>query len=397
MHYDFDEIIDRRGTGSYRWSGLSEKYGEPELIPLTTADMGFRTAQPVLDAIRRQAEYGIYGYAQPLPSYYEAVARHIEERSGWSIERSWIAHSPGIVSALSFCVQSMTEPGDGVAIMSPVYPPFSRVAENNGRQARRCPLRWNGDRPEIDFDLLGGILAEESTKMLLFCNPHNPIGRVWTHDEVRRVAQLCLENGVILASDEIHCDIVFGNARFTSAGSVMAELGGLDRVVVCTAASKTFNIPGLQCSAIIIPGAELRKKYEGVAEKRNFLEPNAVGMAATEAAYTQGGEWYEQVMAYLEQNRDFAAEYINTRIAPLHAMVPEATYLMWIDCRALGMSDGELEQFFAHRAKAAFNPGGSFGPEGTGFVRMNLAEPRAVLARALEGMEKAVRELRDGE
>ena len=396
MQYDFDEIIDRRGTGSFRWNGLAEKYGEPELIPLTTADMGFRTAEPVLDAIKKQAEHGIYGYARPLPSYYEAVAGHIAERSGWSVDKGWIAHSPGIVSALSFCVQSMTEPGDGVAIMTPVYPPFSRVAENNGRRVRRCPLVCRGDRAEIDLDLLESILAEKDTKMLLLCNPHNPMGRVWTHDEICRAAELCLEHGVIMVSDEIHSDIVYENARFTSAGSVMTGLGGLDSVVVCTAASKTFNIPGLQCSAIIIPGAELMNKYRAIAEKRDFLEPGSVGMAATEAAYTRGGEWYGQLMAYLEANRNFAAEYINTRIAPLHAVVPEATYLMWIDCRALGMSDDEMEQLFAHRAKVAFNPGSSFGSEGAGFVRMNFAEPRAVLERALEGVEKAVRELRSG-
>lgn len=390
MKYDFDEILDRRGTGSVRWDTVPEKYREPDIIPLTTADMGFRAAEPILRAVCGQARQGIYGYTRPKPSYYRAVQKRLEERSRWRVETDWITHSAGIVAAIAYCIQGMTRPGDSIALLSPVYHPFARVIEDNGRRAVLSRLDQTQARGQIDLPQLEQVLAAPETKMLLFCNPHNPIGIAWTREEVDRVCRLCLRHGVILVSDEIHSDLVFSGRSFHSAGASMAALGGEDRLVVCTAASKGFNIPGLQCSAILIPGEELRSNYTAVLQKQHFMEPNAVGPVATEAAYEECGDWLEQLLAYLEANRDYAAAYIDREIPGMRAVVPEATYMMWIDCRELGLSDRALENLLAHKAKVALNPGDTFGPGGEGFVRMNFAEPRALLTEALERIRKAV-------
>lgn len=390
MKIDFDEILDRRGTGSVRWDAAPRRYGEPDLIPLTTADMGFRTAGPIIRAICDQARQGVYGYTQPRPSYYSAIQQRLAERSGWSVERDWITYSSGIVAAIAYCIQTMTRPGEGVALLSPVYHPFAHVVRDNGRKALLSPLDQKRGRGEIDFPRLEEILASPETGMLLFCNPHNPIGIAWTREEVDRVCELCIRHGVVLVSDEIHSDLVFSGHEFHSAGASMAALGGLEQLVACTAASKGFNIPGLQCSAIIIPGEKLRGDYAGALKRQHFMEPNAVGPVATEAAYRECGDWLEQLLVYLEASRDQAAAYINSEIPGMRAVLPEATYMMWIDCRELGLSDRELEDLLVHKAKVALNPGDSFGPGGEGFVRMNFAEPRALLAEALERIRRAV-------
>lgn len=396
MKYDFDTIIDRRGTGSVRWDNARKKYGEPELIPLTTADMDFKVPPAVRDAMCEAANFGIFGYTQPKDSYYEAVADRLEKRSDWKVERSWIMYSAGIVGAIAYCVQGMTEPGDGVALVEPVYHPFSHIIEDNGRVVRYGHLNQEHDPAKIDFDGLETVLAEPGTKMLLFCNPHNPIGRVWTEAEMERVCALCVKYGVILVSDEIHSDIIFTGNHFCSAGPVMERLGGKEQLVVCTAASKTFNIAGLQCSAILIPGEKLREKYREILMRQHFMEMNAIGPVATEAAYRNGQEWLDELMDYLEENRDYAARFIDEKIPGMRAVVPEATYMMWIDCRQLGMTDEELERFLVHRAKVALNVGSSFGPGGAGYVRLNFGISRALLAEALERIRRSVLEMKHG-
>lgn len=394
MKYDFDTIIDRRGTGSVRWDNVRKKYGEPDLIPLTTADMDFKAPPAVRNAMREAADFGIFGYTQPKDSYYEAVMDRLEKRSGWQVERSWIMYSAGIVGAIAYCVQGMTKPGDGVALLEPVYHPFSHIIEDNGRMVRYGHLLQEHKTAKIDFAGLEAALADPVTKMLLFCNPHNPIGRVWTETEIERVCALCVKYGVILVSDEIHSDIIFTGNHFHSAGPIMERLGGKEQLVVCTAASKSFNIAGLQCSAILIPGKELQESYRKILASQHFMEMNAIGPVATEAAYRNGQEWLDELMDYLEENRDYTVRFINEQIPGMRAIVPEATYMMWIDCRQLGMEDEELEDFFVHRAKVALNVGSSFGPGGKGYVRLNFGISKTLLAEALERIRRSVLEMK---
>lgn len=389
MQYEFDRMISRKGTGSVRWDMVAEKYGEPDLIPLTIADMDFPVARPIQDALIRVADHGILGYTRATTAYYEAVEERFAAVWNWRIDRSWILHSPGVVGGVACCIQGMTEPGDGIVLPSPMYHPFAHLIEDNGRVVLRTPIRQEGESWVLDFDALERRLARDSARMLIFCNPHNPIGRAWTYEELRRVCGLCLQYGVILLSDEIHCDFVWSGHTFTSMAGPMEALGGLDRLVVCASASKSFNLAGLQASNIILPGADLRRRFSEVQGRQHMMEANMMASAATEAAYRYGGEWQDQVRAYLEANRDFAVEFLRERVPGLVPVVPEATYMMWIDCRALGMGDRELDAFFAHKARVGLNPGDSFGPGGEGFVRMNFAVPRPLLAEALHRIEAA--------
>lgn len=394
MQYDFDQVISRKGTGSVRWDTVEEKYGEPDLIPLTTADMDFQVALPIREAIRRTADYGILGYTSATPSYYEAVIDRFAKKWQWNIQREWIMHSPGIVGAVAYCIQGMTKPGDGVVLPVPMYHPFAHLIEDNGRVILRSPLCREGERFTLDFAHLEQQLARQDAKLLVFCNPHNPIGRAWTREELRQVCELSLKYKVPMISDEIHSDFIFSGHHFCSAAGPMEELGGLDNLIICSSASKSFNIAGLQASNIIIPGARLRGMYRRVLSNQHMMEMNMLGPVATEAAYRYCDDWQEQVLAYLERNRDHVVDFFRQRVPELVPVVPEATYMIWIDCRSLELQEEKLEDLFTHRAKVGLNIGSSFGREGAGFVRLNFACPRAVLDEALNRIECAVAALR---
>ncbi len=394
MKYDFDELIDRRGTGSVRWDTVVEKFGDPEVLPLTTADMDFRTAEPIRRAIRQAADFGVFGYTRPRDSYYEAVMDRLREKWGWEIRREWMEYSAGIVGAIAFCIQAMTRPGDGVALLTPVYHPFSHMIEDNGRVVRGCRLKEEEGRFSIDFSVLEAVLAREDVKLLIFCNPHNPAGRAWTKEELERVCALCVRYRVILLSDEIHSDFVYTGHTFRSAGPIMEAAGGAELLVVCTSASKSFNLAGLQTSTVIIPDRELRARYHGILMKQHFMELNLVGPVATEAAYRDCGDWQEQLLSYLEANRDYVVRFVREKLPGICPVEPEATYMMLLDCRGLGMSEAELEEFLIRRAKVSLNMGSTFGPGGEGFVRINFATPRALLTQALERIASALAERR---
>ena len=392
MNASFDAVLSRRGTGSCRWDTVDRQYGEPDLIPLTVADMDFPAAPPIREALARTVEHGIFGYTMATGSYCAAVQARFAQRWHWDIQPAWIQHSPGVVNAVACCIQGMTEPGDEIVLPVPMYHPFAPLVADNGRTVLRTPLRRAGDRCTLDFGDLERLLARPQARMLIFCNPHNPIGLAWTREELRQVCALCLKHGVILISDEIHCDFVFSGHAFCSAAGPMAELGGLDRLVVCSSASKSFNLAGLQTSQIIIPGEALRAQYRHIQALQHTGSPNLMGLAATEAAYRFCGGWQAELLAYLEANRDFAVEFLRTRTPALRPVVPEATYLLWIDCRELGLDGGALADFFIHRAKVGVNPGASFGPGGEGHVRLNFAAPRPILEEALLRIERAVSE-----
>lgn len=393
MTYDFDKVIDRRGTGSVRWDTVVSKFGEPDLIPLTTADMDFQVAEPLREALRRIVDLGVYGYTRHTEGFYRAIVDRFREKWNWEIRRDWIVHSPTVIAAIAFCIQGMTGPGDGVVLPTPMYHPFQHIIRDNGRKLLECPMKEERGRYVLDLEDLEAKLKAPGTRMLLFCNPHNPVGRAWTSEELELVCRLCIENDVILISDEIHCDFMFDGRRFVSAAAPMEKLGGLDKLIVCSSAGKSFNVAGLQAANIVIPGDGLREKYDRVMKCQSFHELNMMGTAAVEAAYTRCGEWQEQVIAYLEGTRDRLVDYIRENIPGIVPIVPEATYMIWLDCRGLGLDAAALEDLFTHKAKVGVNMGGIFGPGGDGFVRINFASPRATITEALKRIENAVRSL----
>ena len=385
MNYNFDEVISREGTLSSKWNV------EPDHIPMTTADMDFRVAQPIIDALTKRVAHGIYGYTYRPDSYYEAVQQWIANEYGWNIKKEWICHSPGVVGAISYSIQQFTAPGDKVIIQPPVYGPFGMMVRKNGREAVENLMILKDGRYSIDFEDLKVKAADPGVKMMIICSPQNPTGRVWTREELEGIAEICLENNLILVCDEIHCDFMLYGHKFLGLGKLSQDKGGRydDMIIVCTAASKTFNLAGLQTSNIIIPGEKLRNGYLDMLEAQHSRNTNAFGSIATEAAYRYGREWLTQLLPYIEGNVDYAIDFFEKNIPDAKVIKPESTYVLWVDCREWGMTDEELKEFFNDKAKVILNYGEKFGTGGEGFVRINLAFPRSVVKTALERIKKA--------
>lgn len=388
---DFDKVISRKNTNSMRWDSVEEKYGEPDLIPLTTADMDFEVAAPIKEAVIKAAEQGIWGYTKPRDPYYNAVINRFRKKWDWEIKREWISYSPGVVNAVAYCIQGMTKEGDKIVIPTPMYHPFAHLVEDNARVLAESPMLFDGDRYYIDYAGLEDILSKDA-KMLIFCNPHNPAGIAWSYEELKRICELCVKYNIILISDEIHADFVYSGKTFVSMSKPAKELGGemLERLIVCTSASKSFNLAGLQASDIIIPGRELMKDYSRVLKQQHFMQINLFATVAVEAAYNYGEAWREELLVYLENNRDFTVDYIRQSMRGIKPVIPEATYMIWLDCRELGLDEQQLERLFIHDAKVGVNMGSTFGTGGEGFVRLNFATPRSVLAEALRRISEAL-------
>lgn len=385
--YDFDSLIDRKNTSSVKWDSLGELYGRDDLIPLWVADMDFPTATPITDALRNRVEHNVFGYTFPSDKYYEAVIGWMDRRHNWKVEREWITYTPGVVPALSFCIKAFTEPGDKVIIQSPVYHPFYSAIEGNGREITKNPLKFEDGKYYMDYDDLEKKI-DSKTKLLVLCSPHNPVGRVWKEEELKRLADICMRNNILIISDEIHFDIVYSESKHIVFGSISDEIR--DNCVVLTAPSKTFNIAGLQVSNVIISNDELRRLYRGELEKYHISSPNIFGGEALIAAYDESEDWLNELLTYLEGNRNFFINYINENIPKLKAIKPEGTYLMWVDCSDLNMDSHELRDFFVNKCRVALNDGSMFGEEGQNFMRFNIGCPRTLLKEALERIEKGI-------
>jgi len=388
MKYDFDRVIDRRNTASYKWDQLTALFGGEDVLPLWVADMDFACAQPIVDALVRRAETGIYGYTFRTDDWYKAIQGWYGRRHGWQIEKDSILMSPSVVTSLSLAVEQFSEPGDGVILQSPVYYPFYDVIRANGRRVVKNPLKI-GDRGafEMDFDALEERMRE-GAKMLLLCNPHNPGGRVWTKEELARLAALASQYGVIVVSDEIHGDLVFAPNAYTPFATVSEEAARTS--ITLLAPTKTFNLPGVQSSLIVADEPALRAKLASRIHALALHMQNYFSHAATIAAYNEGDEWLDQLLPYLKANIDYAAETLREKAPMLKPMMPEGTYLLWIDGRELGLNAKEMKQFMYQEAKVAFNEGSTFGDEGEGFVRINCACPRSVLEEALRRFVAAI-------
>ncbi len=401
MTFNFDQEIDRKGTHSVKWEMEPKDYdaqANPDagrLLPMWVADMDFPTAPAVIEALVKRAEHGLFGYSIPTDSYYEAVIDWHKRRYGRSISKEWIVLTPGVVPALNMIVQSFIEPGDKVLIQRPVYYPFFSAIENHGGEIVSNNLVYENGRYHMDFADLAQKAADPAVKMAILCSPHNPVGRVWTADELRQFGQICLENDILVVSDEIHCDLIMPGHNFTSFASISEEFE--QKSIVCTAPSKTFNLAGLHTSNIIIPDEAMRERVKQTMEKHRMPGANPFGLVATEAAYKHGEEWLTAVIDYIADNYTFVEKYLAEYLSQIRPIPLEGTYLLWIDCHGLELDPAARHQLLLNQAHIFLDAGEWFGPEGEMFERVNLACPRSVLAEALEricrevnGVETAV-------
>lgn len=386
--YDFDELIDRKNTNSLKHD-FPERYGIPEdALPLWVADMDFRAPNEVLEALHLAVEHGIFGYSQVKQDYNDVVIHWFEKRFGWQAKPQWLVKSPGVVFAITAAIRAYTEIGDGVLIQQPVYYPFANTITNNKRTLINNELMYHNGRYEIDFVDFEQKIRYNHVKLFIFCSPHNPVGRVWTKEELQKIAAICLQYNVIVVSDEIHCDFTFLNHLHTIFASMSEEIA--DRCIVCTSPSKTFNLAGLQISNIFVKNQKLRRRLRESIRATGFDEINTFGLVASKAAYQYGDVWLDELKSYLEENLEFVKLFLQYKIPQITLVETEGTYLVWLDCRELNLSDQELEDLMVHKAKLWLDSGSIFGNESGQFQRINIACPRSVLEEALIRLEKTV-------
>jgi len=385
LKYDFDEIFDRRSTYSVKWDSTQDY----DILPMWVADMDFKAAEPIIKALEKRAHHGIFGYAAIPDAYYEAEVSWWDKRHHFKIKKEWIEFSAGVIPSLSAVVQAFTEPGDQVLIQSPVYNYFNTSITNNRCDVVLNELKYNGEYYEIDFDDFEKKASDEKVKIFILCNPHNPVGRAWSKNELERLGEICLKHNVLVLADEIHRDLVYKDNKYIPFASVNEKF--LINSITCTAPSKTFNLAGLKASNIIVANEVYRKKVNRSLNVNEVAEPNVFGIEALIAAYNEGEDWLDQLLDYLKENRDFLISFIKERIPKLKVVIPEATYLIWIDCRSLGMSSQELSKKIFEEGSLRINAGYTYGEAGEGFIRINIACPRALLVEGLERLEKVVK------
>lgn len=385
--YNFDEIIHREKTDSIKYDQRKHIFGTEDVIPLWIADMDFRTPDFIVETIKRRAAHEIYGYTFVPESFYESIQSWMKKRHGWEVPREWILYCPGVVPSLVMATLSFTQPGDAVLVQSPVYYPFFSIIKDNGRTIADNPLELRNGRLSMNFDHLKECL-DEKVKLFFLCSPHNPGGTVWKRDELERIGEICRNNGTIIVSDEIHSDLIFSGHQHIPTASISDEAS--QNTITLMSPSKTFNISGLTTSVAIIPNPELRRQFLKALDQLHWTIPNVFSIAAFEAAYRHGEKWLKQLIAYLENNLDYLWGFFQSEIPHIKVIQPEGTYLVWLDCRTLGMSGTELKELMVGKAKVGLNNGALFGTGGEGFQRLNIACPLSVLKEALERIKQAV-------
>lgn len=388
QHYDFDKIIDRQGTDALKTDVLKERYGRDDLLPLWVADMDFETPPCITEALRRRLEHPVFGYTVTPEDYWTAVMEWISSHHGWHVRREWLSYVPGIVKGIGMAVNVFVRPGEKVIIQPPVYHPFRFTVRGNGREVVMNPLRETPDGSySMDFDNLEAV-ADDKCRMLVLSNPHNPGGVMWSRETLARLAEFCHDRGIIVVSDEIHCDIALWGRRHVPFATVS------DKAAACSitfgAPSKTFNIAGIVSSYAIVPDDTLRRRLYTWMEANELNEPTIFAPIATTAAFRHGEEWRRQMVSYVEGNIDFVTGYCAAHIPQIRPWRPQASFLVWMDCRRLGIGHDGLVSLFTDEARLALNDGELFGPEGAGFMRLNVGCPRAVLREAMERLREAV-------
>lgn len=387
MNYNFDTIIDRSNNFAAKWSEMDKKYGTNDLIPMWVADMDFKAAPCIIDALRNRLEQGIYGYTTRPNSYNESIVNWVSRRFGWNIKSEWLVFSPGVIPAISILIQELTNEGDKIMIQEPVYSPFNSVVKDNKRELVISPLKKLEDGNYVmDYEDVEAKIKD--VKIFILCNPHNPVGRVWTKEELKQLGDICIKHNVKVISDEIHSDIIFKGYKHIPFASICKEFE--QNSITCMAPTKTFNIAGLQMSQVILPNEDDYKALDSAFARIDIRRNNAFSLVATEAAYNHGEEWLTDFIDYLEGNMDFAVDYIEKNMPKLKVRKPQGTYLLWVDFSELGLSDDEVAKFLVENAKVALNNGPSFGIGGQGYQRINLACPRSMVEEALTRIKNAI-------
>lgn len=385
--YNFDEIIDRKGTNSVKVDLLEERFGKADLIPLWVADMDFRTPDFIINALKKRCEHEVFGYTFASDEYYESIINWLDYKYHWKIKRDWLSYIPGIVKGIAMVLDCFTQAGDKVIIQPPVYFPFRTVPENMKREVVDNPLKLVDGRYEMDFDQLESVI-DERCKVFILCNPHNPGGIVWDKETLVRLAGICKKHNILVISDEIHAEMAYPQYKHLSFTTVSeaAEACG----ITFMAPSKTFNIAGIVTSYSIIPNDELREQFYSFLHAREYADGTTFAYTATTAAYTYGAEWLQQMRMYVMENGRYIESFINYHIPQIKVYMPQASFLVWLDCRGMNLSQEELVRFFIDKAGLALNDGSTFGQGGEGFMRLNIGCPRSVLEKAMEALKKAI-------
>ena len=386
MHYNFDAVVDRSGNHAAKYDERKKKFGTEDVIPLWIADMDFRTAQPIIDALTARAQEGIWGYTARPESYFAAIAAWQKRRHGWDIDQSLMSWSLGVVQTISACVKLFTPEGGSVLIQTPVYSEFYDMTEAWNRKVVECPFVERDGRWSVDWTDFEEKLTH--VDLFLLCSPHNPLGIVWEEADLRRMMELCLKHHVLVVSDEIHSDLIFHGKRHIPTATLSPEIAA--NVITGISGTKTFNLAGLQASTVVFPDAHKKAVFDHYWQCMDIHRNNAFSLTAMEAAFTGGEEWLEQLLPYLSDNFDFVVDYCQKYIPKIKTYAPDATYLMWLDCRALGLDNQALHDFMIQKAKLGLNDGCSFGRQLQGFMRLNAACPRSVLAQAMDQLRAAV-------
>lgn len=385
MKYNFDEIIDRRGTESVKWDAVSERWGRNDLLPMWVADMDFRTPPFVMDALRKRLEHEVLGYTFACEEWYTSIINWLQSRHGWKVEREELTFMPGIVRGLAFAIQCFTEKGDKVMVMPPVYHPFFLVTEKNKREVVYSPLVLRDGQYYIDFDRFRKDI--QGCKLLILSNPHNPGGRVWTREELEQIAEICYESKTLVISDEIHADLTLPPYQHITFALVSEK--ARQNSLVFMSPSKAFNMPGLASSYCIIENKEICHCFQEYMEASELSEGHLFAYLSVAAAYSNGTEWLDQALAYIQSNINFTDAFLREYIPDIKMICPQASYLVFLDCRMLGLNQKELVDLFVDGAHLALNDGTMFGKEGEGFMRLNVACPRSVLEKALKQLKEA--------
>lgn len=383
MKYDFDMIVNRADSNCVKYDLRQNVFGNPNVLPMWVADMDFETPDFARNAVIRRAEHPVYGYHFKDDAYYHSVMGWLKRRHQWEVKQEWMSFTPGVVCGFNMAVMAFTEPGDEVIIQSPVYPPFHHAAKSHDRKLVYNPLIIGESHYEMDFDLLDK--QARTAKLMILCNPHNPVGRCWTRDELLRVGEICLKNNVLVISDEIHCDLVLPGFKHTPFASIDEEFA--QHSITFHAASKTFNLAGLATSTAIVPNKELRDRFNGYVHSMEAELGNIFGKVATEAVMNEGDEWLGQLLDYVQGNVDYVSNFLKENLPLVKFYKPQATYMMWLDFNGYGLDEGTLWHKMTQEAQLGFNRGSEFGQEGTNFFRVNLACPRSTVEEAMRRLK----------
>ena len=386
LKYNFDEVIDRRNSDCVKWDTLEDSYGVSDILPMWIADMDFKSADEIIEALKTRAESGVFGYNFRNDGFYDSIIKWVKDRYNWEIKKEWIVFTPGVVAGFNIGIRALTKESEAVIIQPPVYPPFARVINSSNRKLVTNPLVNIDGKYRIDFDDLEEKI--KTAKTLLFCSPHNPVGRVWNEEELNKVAKLAIENKAVIISDEIHSDLTFNGVKHTMIASLSKEMAM--NSITLIAPSKTFNIAGLFTSVAIIPNDDIRERVNKEIELMEIDHVSIFGAVGLEAAYNHGAQWLEELKIYLEGNTDYVIEYIEKNIPKIKVNKPDGTYLLWLDCRELGLDQNALNDLMIKKGKVLLNDGSTFGIEGEGFLRLNIGCSRATVMEAMKRIEKAV-------